>query len=182
MVKKTDKTVKRDLKGQFKKGCKGGPGRRKGEVKDIVCSDGKKRSPADLVDDLLSTYSRLGSNKFLYEWVLSSKRNLTKFLDILFKFAPPPEQVIAGDEFKPLTVHIKSIPTDEHTLAMEKNIKLLTDENREQRSELLRLRSIFSSHDIKFEEIEHTPIREALPEHGETEDDEDDEKDHSDRR
>lgn len=37
-----NKQPERDKKGRFTKGHKGGPGRPKGEPRDIICKDGKK--------------------------------------------------------------------------------------------------------------------------------------------
>lgn len=51
-----NKQQERDKKGRFTKGHKGGPGRPKGEPRDIICKDGKKRSVDALIDDLLATY------------------------------------------------------------------------------------------------------------------------------
>ena len=174
MVKKTVKKVKRiekrDKGGRFKKGTGGGPGRKKGTIKDITCKDGKKRSVAVLVDDLLAAYAELGGDKFLLKWASQSHRNLAKFIDILFKFVPQPELVIQ-QEFKPLTVQIKQIPKGDHFEIMQKDIRELQDELREKNLELLRLRSIFDSHDIQYKEIEHEPIRnKELPSHKDDDD------------
>ena len=187
MVKKTDK---RDNAGRFKKGTKGGPGRKKGEARDIICKDGKKRSVAALVDDLLGTYSKLGSEKFLLEWAKSSKRNLTLFLQILYKFAPQP--TIGDDrEFKPLTVQVTNVIGDKRTeqlgtysqshQALDDQLHELQRELRKKDMEIERFKGIFSQHDIDPSELEHEPFEdEQLPGH---EDDEaEDEEDHSDRR
>jgi hypothetical protein len=138
MVKKIKKTVKRDKGGRFKKGTGGGPGRKKGEPRDIICKDGKKRSVEALIDDLLSTYSKLGSDKFLHEWALKSHRNLTKFIDILFKFAPQPETLIKG-EFKPLQVTVNRVITDKRPQELEtypRSHQGLEDQIHELRTEL----------------------------------------------
>lgn len=168
--KKEEKGIKRDKGGRYKKGTGGGPGRKKGEPQDVLCKDGKARSVTALVDDLLSTYSKLGSDKFLHAWAVRSHRNLTAFIQLLYKFAPPPEQLVT-QEFKPLTIQVKEMPKGDAIAAMEKTIRDLGDRLREQDMELLRLRSIFSSHNITYEEIEHTPVRDKeLPKHKDDDD------------
>lgn len=158
------KKKERDKKGQYAKGHKGGPGRKPGEPKDILCKDGKKRSVAALIDDLLDAYATLGGAKFLKSWASHSHKNLAAFVQLLFKFAPQPE--IGDDrEIKPLQVQITTTPTDSHIANMEKNIIELRDELREKSDELQRLKSIFDTHNITFEELEHEPIRNELPGH-----------------
>ncbi len=88
---KLGKVKERDKKGRYVKGHKGGPGRHKGEPRDIICKDGKKRSVEMLITDLLATYKTLGGEKFLKKWAASSNRNLARFIEILFKFAPQPQ-------------------------------------------------------------------------------------------
>ena len=175
MVKKTKEKGNRDSKGRWKKGKPGGPGRRKGEPKDIVCQDGKTRSPAALVNDLLSTYGKMGSNKLLYKWAMRSHGNLTKFIDLLFKFAPMPT-VESSMEFKPLTIQIQKLPEDDAYKLMEENIKQLKDDNREMSLELVRMKSIFDSHSIEYTEISHEVIRDELPSHDEVKAKDDEEK------
>ena len=168
MVKKTKELDKRDSKGRWKKGKKGGPGRTKGEAKDLVCKGGKRHSVGALVEDLLGTYNKLGSNKFLLEWALSSKRNLTLFIQLLYKFAPMPTAE-SSIEFKPLTVQVQQLPEGDAYKLMEENIKQLKDENREQSLELQRMRSILSSHKLEQTTISHEVVRDELPVHEEDE-------------
>lgn len=178
MVKKTDKKDKRDSKGRFKKGRQPGPGRPPGTIQDVLCKDGKARTVSVLLDDLLGAYAKMGGGKFLAKWATQNHRNLTKFIDILYKFAPMPT-IESSVEVKPLVVTVKTLPKGDAVSAMEKTIRDLGDRLREQDMELLRLRSIFSSHNITYEEIEHEPIRDKeLVKH----DDDEDEQDHSDRR
>lgn len=128
----------RNVKGQFVKGHPGSGGRPKGIIKDLLSKDGKKRSVAALVDDLLSTYGKLGSNKFLYSWAMRSHRNLEKFIDILFKFAPQPETLIKG-EFKPLQVTVNRVITDKRPQELEtypRSHQGLEDQIHELRTEL----------------------------------------------
>ena len=184
-VKGNKKGEKRDKKGQFKKGTKGGPGRLKGEARDLVCAGGKRHSVGALVEDLLGTYNKLGSNKFLLEWALSSKRNLTLFIQLLYKFAPQP---VEGDdrEFKPLIVKVEKIISDRRPAeletypqshqGLEDQLHELRKEIRERDNEIERFKGIFKAHDIDPGVIQHEPIIDALPVHDE------DEEDHSDRR
>ena len=87
-----NKNQERDNKGRFIKGHKSlSPGRPKGEPRDIIFKNGKRRSVEGLISDLLAAYQTLGGEKFLKKWAAQSNRNLTKFIDILFKFAPHPE-------------------------------------------------------------------------------------------
>ena len=177
MVKKIKETVKRDKAGRFKKGTGGGPGRKKGEPRDIICKDGKKRSVATLIDDLLAAYEHLGGDKFLKSWAAHSHRNLARFVEILFKFAPPPEasSVPGGviyefsEKYMP---KIERIITDKRPgeLKDDKNKRIKELENllRKQDAELRRLRSLVDVQDI--EEIEHEPILpKGLPEHSKIE-------------
>jgi len=191
-VKKVkEKVDKRDNKGRFKKGTGGGPGRKKGEPKDIICKDGKKRSTEQLIEDLLTTYSKLGSDKFLHKWALKSQRNLARFIDILFKFAPEPKRVDGvgdvsyqlSDKFMPKFT-IERIITDERPDEhggpkmkmprpgdiIDKKVKEMEDKLREKDAEIQRLRGIFETHGIDSEELVHEPIKPIeLPEHSETE-------------
>jgi len=179
-VKKTKETAKkgnRDSKGQFKKGCKGGPGRRKGEARDIVCKDGKKRSATALVDDLLGTYGKLGSHKFLYEWCLSSKRNLTLFIQLLYKFAPLPKAIDSSDSPN-LTYQLSEQFMPKFNMprpgdVIDKKMRQMEDTLRQRDAEIDRLKSIFETHGIDAEELQHEPIEAIeLPEHSESELDE----------
>lgn len=201
MVKKTvkkakekDKKVdKRDKHGRFKKGTKGGPGRRPGEPKDVISKGGKKRSTEQLIEDLLSTYTKLGSDKFLHSWAVRSQKNLSRFLDILFKFAPLPKAIdssdprsptyLASEQFMP-KLKIERIITnqnpDEHggpKMSMprpgdiiDKKMKEMEDKLRERDAEIQRLMSIFETHGIASDELKHEPIKAIeLPEHSDSE-------------
>ena len=186
---KMNEKTERDKKGQFQKGHKGAGGRPKGTIKDITCADGKKRSVAALVDDLLGAYATMGGGKFLAKWATANHRNLTKFIDILYKFAPMP---VVGDdrEFKPLTVQVTNVIGDKRTeqlgtysqshQGLQDQLEELRKELRKKDNEIERFKGIFKDHDIDPGVIEHTPVRDELPGH---EDDEtEDELDHSDRR
>lgn len=175
MVKKTKETVKRDKAGRFKKGTPGGPGRKKGEPRDIIYKDGKKRSVATLIDDLLAAYETLGGDKFLKKWATHSHRNLARFIEILFKFAPQPQDANRSsntifeisEKFMPkikIERIISDVRPDEMGDPLGKRIKYLEDRLKEKDKEISRLRASVNVHDTK--EIEHEPICSAeLPEH-----------------
>jgi len=187
---------KRSKTGQFVKGTGGGPGRKKGNVEDLLCKDGKKRSTEQLIQDLLATYVKLGSNKFLYKWALESKGNLKKFLDILFKFAPLPKAIDSSDPRSPTyqfseqympEFKIERIITDkrpdEHGGpkmrmprpgdAIDRKMKEMEDNLRQRDEEIDRLKSIFETHGINADELTHEPIEAIeLPEHSDSELDE----------
>ena len=193
-TKEKDKRVdKRNKTGQFMKGTRGGPGRKKGDVKDVLFKDGKKRTTEELIQDLLTTYVKLGSNKMLYKWATESKGNLKRFLDILFKFAPLPKSIdssdprsptyLASEQFMP-RLKIERIITDkrpdEHggpTMKMprpgdiiDKKMKEMEDKLRERDAEIQRLMSIFETHGIDADELKHEPIKAIeLPEYSESE-------------
>lgn len=186
-AKKTKETAeradKRNKAGQYAKGHRGGPGRKRGDVKDLLFKDGKKRSTEELIQDLLTTYVKLGSNKMLYKWAIESKRNLKQFLDLLFKFAPLPKAVDSSERFIPKFT-IERIFTDrrpdEHggpTMKMprpgdiiDKKMKEMEDRLRERDAEIDRLRSIFKTHNIDENELSHEPVRPIpLPESSEAE-------------
>lgn len=153
------KQAERDKKGRFAKGHKGGPGRPKGEPKDIICKDGKKRSVDALIDDLLATYGTLGGSKFLKKWAMQSHGNLRKFIEILFKFAPQPD-VVAGD----VNVQVITAVPRINDSAAAKRIRELEAELRKKDKELERIRAPIDVQDVK--EIEHKPVRPVeLPEH-----------------
>lgn len=195
-AKKTKETAeradKRNKAGQYAKGHKGGPGRKAGDVKDLLFKDGKKRSTEELIQDLLTTYVKLGSNKMLYKWAIESKRNLKQFLDLLFKFAPLPKAVDSSDPRSPIyqasekfmPVVIERVYTDERPDEMGgpkmkmprpgdiiyKKMKEMEDKLRERDAEIQRLMNIFETHDIDSEELKHEPIKAIeLPEHSEAE-------------
>lgn len=167
------KNKERDKKGRFSKGHTGGPGRPKGEPRDIVCKDGKKRSVATLIGDLLAAYESLGGDKFLRKWALHSHSNLRKFIEILFKFVPQPE-VVAGDtNIKVISavprVKIERIITDDPEKvgmprAQEKTINDLQAEIRAKDGEIKHLKALIDAQETRV--IEHEPIPPAaLPEH-----------------
>jgi len=169
--KKKKELDKRDSKGRFKKGHKSTGGRKKGEVRDIICKDGRRRNAGDLVTDLLATYGKLGSDKFLLEWAKRSHRNLERFLDLLFKFAPMPT-VESTMDFKPLVVRVitdkrpgelEASPQFQHTL--ENQVRELRQSIIDRDNELRRFKALFETHGIDAGVIEHEPIREKLPEH-----------------
>lgn len=149
----------RDKKGRFMKGGPGGPGRSKGDPKDIVCGDGKKRSVDALIYDLLAAYESLGGDTFLRKWAVHSHVNLRKFFELLFKFAPQPD-VVAGDMNMRV---VSAVPRpDERTMA--KRIRKLEAELKTKDEELEDLRRP-PAPDVAV--IEHEPIRpRELPEHG----------------
>lgn len=186
---KSSKVKERDKKGRYAKGHKGGPGRKPGTIKDITCADGKKRSVAALVDDLLAAYATMGGGEFLAKWATANHRNLTKFIDILYKFAPMPA-VTDSREFKPLSITIlkqsikgykESEPnrlgtSSQAHQALVDQILELQRQMRAKDMELLRFKGIFQDRGIDPGELDHEPIIDALPVHDE------DEEDHSDRR
>lgn len=91
MVKKTKKKGERDSKGRFKKGqYRGGPGRTPGTIADMLSKPGKPADVSALISDLLVVYSELGGSKFLAKWAKQNYKNLSRFVDILFRFAPEP--------------------------------------------------------------------------------------------
>lgn len=146
------KQPERDKKGRFTKGHKGGPGRPKGEPRDIICKDGKKRSIETLINDLLATYETLGGEKFLKRWASYSQRNLTKFIEILFKFAPHPEGYVGDVKIKVISAVPRSDQGD-----VAKRIREMQAELKEKDEELKRLKALNNVQDIK--EIEHEPVR-----------------------
>jgi hypothetical protein len=134
---KMKKQPERDKKGRFTKGHKGGPGRPKGEPRDIICKDGKKRSAGALIDDLLATYGTLGGEKFLKKWAMQSHSNLRKFIEILFKFAPHPEGYVGDANIKV----ISAVPRpDQGDTA--KRIREMQAELKEKDEELKRLKAL----------------------------------------
>ena len=176
MVKKTKKTVKRDQGGRFKKGTPGGPGRTKGTIQDVLCKDCKTRSVSVLLDDLLGAYATMGGGKFLAKWATQNHRNLTKFIDILFKFTPDSKAVDRSEHSKPLRLIIsdqflpkigdkkaKEMPEPENFKEAEKIIRKLLIELKKKEEQLKR----YKKHDVQdVRPIEHEPIRpEGLPEH-----------------
>jgi hypothetical protein len=171
-VKKTKEKGNRDKAGRFKKGCKGGPGRKPGTIKDLLSTkDGKKISVNILLDDMLGAYAGMGGGKFLAKWATQNHRNLSLFIQLLYKFAPIPTQE-STMEFKPLTVQIQKLPEDDAYKLMERDLKQLKDENREMSLEVLRMRSIISSHNLEHTEITHEVVRDKeLPSHDEDDDD-----------
>ncbi len=134
---KMNKQSERDKKGRFTKGHKGGPGRPKGEPRDIICKDGKKRSIETLINDLLAAYQTLGGEKFLKKWAAQSNRNLTKFIDILFKFAPHPEGYYGDVNIKV----ISAVPRPDLGDAA-KRIREMQAELKEKDEELKRLKAL----------------------------------------
>lgn len=190
-VKKGKRVDKRNKTGQFMKGTKGGPGRKKGNVKDLLFKDGKKRSTEELIQDLLVTYVKLGSDKMLYKWATESKGNLKRFLDILFKFAPLPKSVdsydphsptyLASEQFMPkVEVVFTDRRPDEHGGGkmkmprpgdiIDKKMKEMENKLRERDAEIQRLMSIFETHGIDADELKHEPIEAIpLPEHSDSE-------------
>lgn len=90
MVKKRKELDKRDSKGRFKKGHKSTGGRKPGTIDDMLAPSGKKGDVRVLIDDLLTTYAQLGGAKFLTKWAKQNYKNLSRFVDILYKFAPEP--------------------------------------------------------------------------------------------
>jgi len=155
------KKQERDKKGRYVKGHKGGPGRPRGEPRDIICKDGKKRSVEDLITDLLAAYRTLGGQKFLKKWAAASNKNLAKFIEILFKFAPHPEgQSGPGD----VTLKIISAVPRPDDSDKAKRIRELEDQLKERDEELHGFRASVDVQDVK--EIEHEPVRpDQLPEH-----------------
>lgn len=188
---RTNVPPERDKRGRYAKGHKGGPGRKKGDVKDLLFKDGKKRSTEELIQDLLATYVKLGSNKMLYKWAIESRRNLKQFLDLLFKFAPLPKAVDSSDPRSPIyqaserfMPKLEIIFTDERPDEhggpkmkmprpgdiIDKKMKEMEDRLRERDAEIDRLRSIFKTHNIDENELSHEPVRPIpLPESSEAE-------------
>lgn len=155
-----NKQSDRDKKGRFRKGGKAGPGRPKGEPKDIVCKDGKKRSVEALIEDLLATYGSLGGPKFLKAWALISQNNLRKFVEILFRFAPQPD-VFTGNT----NIQVVSAVPRIDDRAMAKRIRDLEAELKMKDEELHGFRA--SAHAPDEGELEHEPVRLlSLPAHG----------------
>lgn len=151
----------RDKKGRFSKGHKGGPGRPKGEPRDIICKDGKKRSVNALIDDLLATYGTLGGTKFLKKWAMQSHGNLRKFIEILFKFAPQPD-VVAGDTNIQIISAVPRIRSDD--TGQGERIKELQQLLRQRDEEIRLLKGQVDVPDLG--DIKHEPVRPAeLPEH-----------------
>ena len=183
------KKSERDKKGRYAKGHKGGPGRPKGEPKDIVCKDGKKRSLTALLNDLLNTYEELGSDKFLISWAKHSHRNLNEFMKLLFRFVPEPKSIDPlssasyeiSEKYMPkikIERVITDIRPDEHGDAImkmprsgdarNKRIMELQDKLKRKDGELRHLKALINTQGIK--EIEHEPIRPVeLPEHNRAE-------------
>lgn len=100
----------RDKKGKFTKGHKGSGGRPKGGARSIVNPDAPPRTPAEVVQDMLTVYSRLGGDDLLIEWARKNDKNLTKFVEQLLKLAPAPSepaekpiQFIISDKFLPIS-------------------------------------------------------------------------------
>lgn len=164
----------RDKKGRFAKGHKGSGGRPKGEPRDIVCKDGKKRSVEGLINDLLAAYGSLGGDKFLKKWAVQSHGNLRKFIEILFKFVPQPQTPTQGPgslmfDFSEKIKIERIITDDPEKVGMPRSdqkaiINDLRTQLKQKDDELTHLRALIDAQDIK--EIEHTPIRPAaLPEH-----------------
>ena len=180
MVKKTKETVKRDKAGRFKKGTPGGPGRKKGEPRDIICKDGKKRSVETLIDDLLSAYGGLGGGKFLKSWAAQSNRNLAAFVQLLFKFAPQSQGVgpsgstsyEISERYMPIVKVNRVIsdarPEEMKEGAIDNRVITLQAELKKKNEELKHLKALLSGREIR--EIEHEPIRpKGLQEHSEVE-------------
>lgn len=144
--KEIKKRPDRDKKGRFLKGARAGPGRPKSQPGDIICKDGKRRSVDALIKDLLLAYEAMGGGDFIKKWALHSHKNLTKFVEILFRFAPQPEQ--AGSDIN-IQV-ISAVPrqaTDQRVRDLERRLQ-------ESEAEL----QIYKAQDLKV--IEHEPIRE----------------------
>lgn len=155
--------------------------------------DGKKRTTEELIQDLLTTYVKLGSNKMLYKWATESRGNLKRFLDLLFKFAPLPKSIdsfdprsptyLASEQFMP-KIKIERVFTDrrpdEHGGGkmkmprpgdiIDKKMKEMEDKLRKRDAEIQRLMSIFETHGIDSEELKHEPIKAIeLPEYSDSE-------------
>ena len=177
---KVERVEMRDKKGRYTKGTGGGPGRKKGDPKDLVCGDGKKRSVGVLLDDLLKAYASMGGEKFIKKWALESKGNLKKFIEILFKFAPQPESPSLpggitheiSERFMP-KLRIERVITDKlpdeaeeraSNAETEERINYLEAQLKVKDEELRRLRNLVDEEDA--EEIEHELIHLLeLPEH-----------------
>ena len=160
---KSSEVKERDPKGRFAKGHKSlSPGRPKGSPKDIICKDGKKRSVQALVDDLLAAYEHLGGDKFLRQWASHSHRNLARFVEILFKFAPPPEMLIK-QEIKSLQVHLTKTITDElpSDELRDFHVQNLEQQVEKQELELSRLRGLLASKETKL--LEGYPDKDGKP-------------------
>lgn len=162
MEKMTKKTG-RDRKGRFTTGNIGGPGRRKVLPKELISKGGRGKSLDKLISDLLSTYEAVGSEAFLKKWATASHRNLTKFVELLYRFATPPE-VGQGD----LNIQVVSaVPRPgSGDVAASKVIRDLREELKERDKEIKRLNSILDFTDVVETEHEVIPPDE-LPEHRE---------------
>ncbi len=135
---KMKKNQERDNKGRFIKGHKSlSPGRPKGEPRDNICKNGKRRSVEGLINDLLAAYQTLGGEKFLKKWAAQSNRNLTKFIDILFKFAPHPEGYYGDVNIEVISAVPRPDPGD-----AAKRIREMQAELKEKDEELKRLKAL----------------------------------------
>ena len=174
------KEKERDNKGRYAKGHKGGPGRPKGEPKDIIGKAVKKGDMTGLLNALLETYAKLGGDKFFFTWAKRSHGNLNEFMKMLFKFVPQPEVLSFRENSFKLTV--EHILTDErpdenapHEMPKPDSpigakILKLQAEIRAKDKEIGQLKARLSVQEAgeDLEEIKHRPIRPiGLPEHDE---------------
>ena len=158
----TEKTI-RDRKGRFIKGHKGGPGRRKILPKELMSKGRKGQSLDKLISDLLSTYEAIGGEEFLKTWAASSHKNLTKFVELLYRFATPPE--FGGGDLNIQIVSAIPRPGDKENPAAEV-IRELREVVKERDKEIRRLNSLLDYTDpvdADFEVIKP----DELPEHEE---------------
>jgi len=161
LKKKATEARQRDKKGRLLPGHKPMGGRPKGEPIDVLCKDGKLRSPEQLIKDILATYQTLGGKAFLKKWAMHSHVNLRKFVEILFRFAPQVEGFVGETNIQIISNIPRSNDTDERKTIRELKLRL-----GDQEKELKRLREAI--HTQGEEVIDHEPISlDLLPEKSE---------------
>lgn len=161
LKKKATEAKQRDNKGRLLPGHKPMGGRPKGEPVDVICRDGKMRSPEELIKDILATYQTLGGKAFLRKWAMHSHVNLRKFVEILFRFAPQVEGFVGETNIQIISNIPRSNDTDEAKTIRELKLRL-----GDQEKELKRLRE--AMHTQGEEVIDHEPISlDLLPEKSE---------------
>jgi len=157
------KTTGRDRKGRFTRGNIGGPGRRKVLPKELISKGRKGGSLDKLISDLLSTYQSIGSEEFLKKWATANHKNLTKFVELLFKLATPPE--FGGGDLNIQIVSAVPRPGDKEDAAASV-IRELRAELKQRDQEIKRLNGILDFTDPV--EVDHEVIKpDELPEHEE---------------
>ena len=180
------KEKERDNKGRYAKGHKGGPGRPKGEPKDIIGKAVKKGDMTGLLNALLETYAKLGGDKFFFTWAKRSHGNLNEFMKLLFRFVPQPGSSESdihkmrfdfGEGLKVERVLTDERPDENAPHEMPKpdspigaKILKLQAEIRAKDKEIDQLKARLSVQEAgeDLEEIKHRPIRPiGLPEHDE---------------